>query len=288
MQHPRPRTALGPLAAVLAPLLAAAAIPVGDVILPLGFEVEWVPAGLLSPEATVEIAADGRITGGGEVRHDPVSDGERDEPFGRVHAWLAEVAQGMSKAPVEGGDTVADEPLLIRADRDVPFHYVLKVMEQCSRPEVSIPKVLFLVDTPMEVEPPGDVDGEVISVIDASIPATPAVLVDGQPVEKLELRVSVEREGKQVRADDPGVEWDGSEDTPWRYDPHTRVIEYRLGPLKTRSLDQLEERLRGFRANEVQVSIRTHPGTLLEDVVPVMEAARRAGYEDLSFNASSE
>lgn len=97
-----------------------------------------VPPGEFRP--VLEIRRDGRIGVEGESLYAPEVDDGKEEPLGRVRAWLVATADRMKKGRADGRN-VPDDALLIRADRRAPFHAVRRVLELCIEPDILVWKV---------------------------------------------------------------------------------------------------------------------------------------------------
>lgn len=102
-----------------------------------------------------------------------------------------------------------------------------------------------------------------------------------EPIEKVDITLKVRSSGNKLNPLDlspmtgPGR---------FVYD-QSRVIEYSVGPFKTTSLDELLTRLKMLRKQDEErpATIDALPGTVYGDVVPVLDAALEAHFEEITF-----
>ncbi|MEM7306521.1 MAG: biopolymer transporter ExbD [Planctomycetota bacterium] len=101
------------------------------------------------------------------------------------------------------------------------------------------------------------------------------------PKEKVEIKLTVQTEGKRMDPDNAGKQWSGE----GRYQWVGRKVLYQIGPKKITDLKSLERRLKDlYEADEERpATIDSRPGTTYGDVVPVLDAAIFAGYTDITF-----
>jgi biopolymer transport protein ExbD len=102
-----------------------------------------------------------------------------------------------------------------------------------------------------------------------------------EPIEKVEITLKIISEGKRM---DPMVAtkpWNGEKRFQWV----GREVSYQIGPRKFRDLEDLEKRLHELhKADDKRPStIDSRAGTIYGDVVPVLDAAIRAGFRDITF-----
>ncbi len=117
---------------------------------------------------------------------------------------------------------------------------------------------------------------------------------DAEPVEKVEIILRVIKEGNKmlpVREGKPTEAWDpvNHEGKRYVYD-NTRVVEYAVGPRKTRDLDELQERLgQLIKADkERPATIDARKGVVYEDVVEVLDCAMNVEFKEVTFIGSHE
>ncbi len=116
---------------------------------------------------------------------------------------------------------------------------------------------------------------------------------DDPPIEKVEVTLRVINEGtkyKPVRANESLSElWDGKPGSRYVYGPD-RVIEYAIGPRKTRDLEEIQRVLTQTHLadEERPATIDARPGTVYEDVVHVLDAAMNAEFKEVTFVGSYE
>lgn len=121
-----------------------------------------------------------------------------------------------------------------------------------------------------------------------------------EPVEKVDIRLDVINPGNKMRwerlpgGDRKAVPYtaeDAAQDPPRRffYDS-SRVVEYRVGPMRTRDLQDVTDRLIQIRKAEPdkKATIDPRKGTTNADVTAALDAAMYAGYEDITFKGSFE
>jgi biopolymer transport protein ExbD len=116
---------------------------------------------------------------------------------------------------------------------------------------------------------------------------------DDPPIEKVEVVLRVINEGtkyKPVRAGEtPTVLWDGTPNTRYIYGSD-RVIEYSIGPRRTRDLAEIQRVLTQLHQADTErpATIDARPGTVYEDVVSVLDAAMNAEFSEVTFVGSYE
>lgn len=116
---------------------------------------------------------------------------------------------------------------------------------------------------------------------------------DDPPIEKVEVTLRVITEGtkyKPVRAGESlGELWDGTPGARYVYGPD-RVIEYAIGPRRTRDLDEIQRVLtQTHEADDTRpATIDARPGTVYADVVHVLDAAMNAAFTEVTFVGSYE
>lgn len=93
----------------------------------------------------LNIMQDGRVMYKGNEHYNPATQGDN---FGTLLALLVNfknnIAKDKTQEPIGPGGsivTVVNDPILIRADKWTEWHYVGKVMEQCSKPEAAFWKL---------------------------------------------------------------------------------------------------------------------------------------------------
>lgn len=102
-----------------------------------------------------------------------------------------------------------------------------------------------------------------------------------EPIEKVDITLRVRSTGNKL--------------DPFSFEPKTgpgrfvfdgsRVIEYSVGPFKTTKVGELLSRLKALRKQDEErpATIDAMPGTVYGDVVPVLDAALEAGFEEITF-----
>ena len=99
----------------------------------------------------------------------------------------------------------------------------------------------------------------------------------------VDVRLSVVEPGERVDPLFRERPWSGTGRYVVR--PGTRVLNYRVGPHATRELEGLVDRLGRLAGGALErtLTIRADAGVLYGDVVPVLDAARSAGYSEITF-----
>ena len=114
-----------------------------------------------------------------------------------------------------------------------------------------------------------------------------------EPVEKVDIRLDVINAGNKMRPTRDGLVPYTAEDAAanrrFVYDA-TRVIQYTVGPKRTRKIDEVVKSLKAYRKAdpEKKATIDPRTGVTNKDVVIVLDAAIDAGYEDITFKGSFE
>ena len=122
---------------------------------------------------------------------------------------------------------------------------------------------------------------------------------DAEPIEKVEIRIDVITEGTRLdpRAAAKAKSRDPRKVAPWSGDPGSRfvygtdrVLQYRIGPRKTQSLEELQDRLKVLHKqdDERPATIDPRKGTVYEDVVAVLDCAIIAEFTEITFVGSYE
>ena len=106
-----------------------------------------------------------------------------------------------------------------------------------------------------------------------------------EPKEKVEISIFVVKPGQKVFAtgNDEGQPWDGDPDR--RFEFVGRELEYRIGPKKSRDINQVGRWLVDFyrKDPEAPATIDCRPGTVYGDMVPVLDAVVDAEFTDVTF-----
>jgi len=117
---------------------------------------------------------------------------------------------------------------------------------------------------------------------DVGVNSSPA-----EPKEKVEITIHVDKVGDRVYAggDIEGQPWELDSKNYKRFKYANRVLEYQIGPRRTKKLETVEEWLRDFykKDSEAPATIDCRPGTVYGDMVPVLDAALDAGFESITF-----
>lgn len=111
---------------------------------------------------------------------------------------------------------------------------------------------------------------------------------DDPPIEKVEITLRVIEEGTKLKPrrnkNDAKEIWGGEAGTRYEYDDD-RIVEYSIGPRRTRDLVELEEVLKQIHlADDTRpATIDARKGSVYEDVVHVLDAAMNAEFEEVTF-----
>ena len=113
---------------------------------------------------------------------------------------------------------------------------------------------------------------------------------EAEPIEKIEILMRVKNDGVKMRPD--GTAYTKDDELQRRrfvYDD-SRVVEYSVGPNRTRDIKELSKRLRkahkdrvAMGQDKIPATIDARPGTIYADVVKVLDAAVEAGFTDITF-----
>lgn len=112
---------------------------------------------------------------------------------------------------------------------------------------------------------------------------------EAEEIEKVEIVIKMVREGRKMHPYKPGEPWNEIPGTRFVYDD-TRIVEYSIGPTTTRSLDEVEGRLKQLHAADPKrpATIDARQGVVYEDVVEVLDRAMDAKFVDVTFIGSRE
>ncbi len=104
---------------------------------------------------------------------------------------------------------------------------------------------------------------------------------DAEPKEKVEIKITVVAEGKRVDPNDMTKDYSGE----GRFEYIGRKLRYQVGPRSTSEIDELAKSLRRMidADPERPATIDSRPGTVYGDIVPVLDVAVDAGYQDITF-----
>jgi biopolymer transport protein ExbD len=111
---------------------------------------------------------------------------------------------------------------------------------------------------------------------------------DDPPIEKVEITLRVLNEGTKLEPkrhpSDPDVAWGGKPGSRYIFDDD-RVVEYAIGPRKTKSLDEVSTVLKELhQADDTRpATIDARKGTVYEDVVKVLDTAVLAKFKEVTF-----
>ncbi len=116
---------------------------------------------------------------------------------------------------------------------------------------------------------------------------------DDPPIEKVEITLRVINAGTKIEPrrseSDPIIPWDGEPGTRYEYDTD-RVVEYAVGPRRTRNLDEISRVLVDLHEadDERPATIDARKGIVYEDVVKVLDAAIIAKFDEVTFVGAYE
>ena len=304
-----------PAAALLVPCLLADPItqeePVGLPRLAAA-TVDEQPAG--RPELTITSA--GKILAGETVLFDPYLHPAYPDPTAELRAWLLKAAEGMDKAQPpgapEGTPALPDGPLLIRADRSAPLRDLRRVLEVCAEERVAIWRIQLACVT-AKGEP-----GQL--TLPLPIGERDAAQVDLEVLMRIQKdrATGVKLSGLRLRPGDPPVPYtdeDGEARPHRRFLWNTaglakqhpslrkypmRVMEYIVGPFKTKDLAAFQDKLARIHKElrpalpidpttgalgVPMVTIDARAGTCTEDLALLLDALIAAGFERFQFAA---
>ncbi len=106
---------------------------------------------------------------------------------------------------------------------------------------------------------------------------------DQEPVHSLEIRIRVVDEGRRVETGARSTQGSG------RFEFEGRRLAYRVGPRQVTGVAELEGLLRRIHTTDPERSatLVAEPGTVLADVVAVLDRALLCGWRDVTFAGAS-
>jgi len=109
--------------------------------------------------------------------------------------------------------------------------------------------------------------------------------MQAEPIEKVEIRLDVVKEGTKLRPDGTAYKGEGR----YVYDTD-RVVRYSVGPRKTTSLDEVAKSLEELHQKDPEspATIDARPGIIYSDVVKVLDLALGADFTNITFVGSYE
>ncbi len=244
----------------------------------VAFEARLVEAG---EATTLTIEGDGRIRADGELLYDPTADS-----FGALDAHLAELVAGMETQPLDpespDGALLAMDELVLHAVPGAPARSLLKAMEHCAI--AGIWRLRLTGEWPggkegIAVPLPVDLDSEIVAAAEEGES-------DARARRAISVTLRVHEAGRKLDAE-TGEPWDG--EGRFVFDD-SRRIEYTVGSLKTRHLDELRGRLETLEEQwpGARVLIDARQGTVYQDVVDVLDLLISAGFSSITFVGSYE
>jgi biopolymer transport protein ExbD len=121
-------------------------------------------------------------------------------------------------------------------------------------------------------------EGKLSAYLPSDAGAAPTQL---DPPPRVDIGVRVLVPGERRDPIDTARPWKGH----GRYEFVGRVVGYRVGPRESSDPRELEARLAELRRQnpERSVTIDARPGTIYSEVVAALDAARAAGFDDITF-----
>jgi len=132
-------------------------------------------------------------------------------------------------------------------------------------------------------------EGKLAAYLPRDAGAAPA---QGEPLERVEVRISVLRAGERqhpIGSPFEGRPWSASDARQgMRFEWQGRVLEYALGPRQTQDLQELEGWLRAAIQSdpELRSSIQATQDCLYGDVMGVLDGLLESGYERIGIGAA--
>jgi len=114
--------------------------------------------------------------------------------------------------------------------------------------------------------------------------------MDAEPIEKVEILIKVVREGTRYHPRGPAYGlWKPEVNVRWAYGDD-RVLEYAIGPRKTRDLEELRSRLKLLHQADVNrpATIDARKGVVYEDVIRVLDQVMALKFKECTFVGSYE
>ncbi|MBL4769756.1 MAG: biopolymer transporter ExbD [Planctomycetes bacterium] len=116
---------------------------------------------------------------------------------------------------------------------------------------------------------------------------------DAPPVEKVQIDIHVIVEGNKVKPkakpSDPAVPYDDPTGES-RYVYEGRKLSYTIGTQKFTDLAEVQKRLRKIRTqrgdDDAPAVLQPYAGTIMGDVIPVLDAAVAADFTDITFGGA--
>ena len=222
----------------------------------------------------VNVDAAGRIHANGQVRFEPGGDRKKFE------GWLAARAKEMDAAT---GTDLPGERVLLSVDVNAPFSAVQKLMQSCAMPNVQLWRLEIAaqlwgglgagsipVHLPIDLDMPEEIEE--------------GVERSAEPVEDLEVRIDVVEPGERRSRENPELPWEGT--GPCHY--VGRVVQYQMGPYRTRNIGDLEQRLpimaKGLDTKSLRIDARR--GTTHDEVVRVLDLGLASGCDQFTFTGA--
>lgn len=217
--------------------------------------------------AVLSVLADGKVLADSGLLYDPLAPDERP-----LLAWLADTAKRMPKKALPSAPDfrLADQPLLLRADAMTDFGHLLRIMNHCGSRDVAIWKLEFATLAK------GDEEGAAFAATtERGLSLAVPLPLDAHEVAvtSKEVQLRVVQPGEKVTHPDGSFTFDG-----------TRKLAYVVAHRELADLLEVEKRIATQKSlGTVELSIEAMEGVTHGEVVRVVAAARRAGFERITF-----
>ncbi len=220
-----------------------------------------------SEGAVLSVRADGKVLADSGLLYDPLTSDEQP-----LREWLAETARRMPKKALPSAPDfrLADQPLLLRADAMTDFGHILRILSHCGSRDVAIWKLEFATLAKGEEE-----GAAFAATTERGLSLAVPLPLDAHEVEvsSKEVQLRVVQPGEKVMHPDGSFTYDA-----------TRKLAYVVAHRELADLVEVEKKLGVQRSlGTVQLSIEAMAGVTHGEVVSVVAAARRAGFERIVF-----
>ncbi len=107
---------------------------------------------------------------------------------------------------------------------------------------------------------------------------------DAEPIEKVDISVSVLEEGTRYSPKDPTQPWSGE----GRFIIRGRKIQYKIGPSVFTEAEEMTKKLKKSHEDDDErpATIDAKPGTMYADIIVALDAAIEAGFTDITFGGA--
>lgn len=242
-----------------------------------------------SNRVVLDVTQDGQVLHAGTLVCSLAEERQGQKRLGELlGAWKQRPETKTEKARIGGQEIeLVDDPILLRADRDTPWHCVAEVMKQCSQPELAFWKIqLGVVDQ----------DGKTPAIKPSYLPRD--LGPEAAPVERLVVEIRWQDPGKPApRKPQQGAKPAGAETSA---PAPQRELTWALGPVRVATAEDLREQLQRIandparqvddpgqpgQKKRMPVVIEAQAGATYGDVIRTHDAILAAGFAEIAFGA---